>query len=132
MPTKSLRLGLKLEIVEPGDEPVSCDTFNEHLVLVDAEMVDELGNLDPAFTHGFGDFNYGSRARDAGLEAWVAPGVLGECCRDRGPRPRFDLELSLKEWMAKLLDTKVEPVDERRAYAKRHGGMLWPSHVSEG
>ena len=116
---------LRTEIVNPSNEPVQCDTFNANCVLLDSEVASTVGNLDPAFTHGFGDFDYGFRVNKEGGEVWVAPGLYGECDRDPGGRPWFNPELSWRERIEALRDVKAEPLDERLTYARRHGGLFW-------
>ena len=55
------------------------DYFNGNIVLVPKTVYKILGNLDEYFTHRFGDFDYGLRARKAGIEIWQVGEFLGEC-----------------------------------------------------
>src|SRR6185369_6198351 len=73
-----------LRLVEPGAEPKPCDTLNGNCVLVPRAAARRVGNLDPAFTHGMGDIDYGFRARGAGCSLWVSPGYVGECVANSG------------------------------------------------
>jgi GT2 family glycosyltransferase len=117
---------LHTEIVRPKNRPVQCDTFNANCVLLGRNVVSTVGNLDPSFIHGFGDYDYGFRLTEKGGEVWVASGVHGECVRDHGERPWYDSERSWKERIEALRDVKAEPLGERLIYARRHGGMFWP------
>jgi len=116
---------LRTEFVTPSDEPKPCDTFNANCALIDREVINRVGNLDAAYTHGFGDYDYGFRVQNQGGEIWVGAGVHGECPRDQGPRPWFDAQASWWERITALRDVKAEPLGERRIYARRHGGALW-------
>ena len=56
-----------------------CETINGNIVLVPKYVYEILGTNDPVFRHAVGDTDYGLRAQKAGVEVWVAKGVLGEC-----------------------------------------------------
>ena len=80
--------------IEPPQEPMPVTHFNGNLVLVSAEAFDVLGNLSSWYRHGFGDIDYGCRAKSAGVPVWVATGYAGVC--DVNPPPRwFSPKLSL-------------------------------------
>ena len=58
---------------------VRVDYFNGNIVLVPRTVYQKLGNLDYYFTHSFGDFDYGRRAKKAGFEIFQVGEFLGEC-----------------------------------------------------
>lgn len=60
------------------------DFFNGNIVLVPAFVFEKLGNLDYYYTHSKGDFDYGIRAKKAGIEVFQCGKALGEC--DEHPR----------------------------------------------
>jgi GT2 family glycosyltransferase len=70
------------EPILPADKPVTAETFNGNCVLIPSKVAKIAGNLDPGFTHGMGDFDYGHRAWRMGCSAWVAPGYYGTCPRN--------------------------------------------------
>lgn len=53
--------------------------FNGNIVLIPTYVYSKLGNLDPYYTHSKGDFDYGIRARKAGIKMIQAASALGEC-----------------------------------------------------
>lgn len=55
------------------------DYFNGNIVLVPKAVYMSLGNLDNYFSHRFGDYDYGLRARKARIEIWQVGEFLGEC-----------------------------------------------------
>lgn len=57
---------LRFRPVEPGDEIKSCLTLNGNAVLIPQQVVQKVGNLDPAFTHSTGDLDYGLRVHQQG------------------------------------------------------------------
>jgi GT2 family glycosyltransferase len=117
---------LNYRVMTPADVPVPCDTMNGNCVLIPAKIATDLGNLDPAFIHGMGDFDYGLRARAAGYGIWVMPGFAGVCGRNPVPPATVDRNLPRRQRLRKLIEPKVLPPGPWRTYAKRHGGMAWP------
>lgn len=112
---------LRFSRVQPDPAAaVPVETVHGNCVLVPAAVAERVGNLDPNFTHGMGDFDYGLRARRAGIEVLLAPGTFGTCARneaeDRGPR----------EELAHLRGVKGLPPAEWRAFARRWAGPVWP------
>lgn len=65
-------------------ELTKVDFFNGNIVLIPNSVFDVLGNLDYYYTHSKGDFDYGIRAKKAGIEVFQCGKALGEC--DEHPR----------------------------------------------
>lgn len=116
------RRPLKYELVPPGAEPVPCETMNGNLVLVPDDVVDRVGLLDPGYTHGMGDYDYGHRAGERGIPCWVAPGTLGTCSRNA---PEAGDRSLREEWQAVRRPTGLPPRDFAR-YARAWAGPFWP------
>lgn len=114
--------------LENSSEPQQCDTFNGNVVLIPHKVAQEIGNISQEFSkqHG-GDIDYGLRAKYAGFESWVAPGVIGTCSSNSIEGTIFDTSLSLKERKKKMNTPQgVPPAKEWMIFAKRHAGFLWP------
>lgn len=104
--------------VEPSPtEPVAIDTFNGNVVLVPAEVVSQVGIIDPAFSHATGDVDYGLRARAHGIDCVLAPGTFGTCRRNPPVAP------SLRHAFSR----KGLPWRDWLTYTRRHGSRYrWP------
>ena len=114
------------KIVEPDpDIPVSCWTFNGNLVLVPRAVWKVLGNLDPGYSHSYGDFDYGVRAVKAGITRAVAPGVLADCPRNPGVEPWRSSSQPLARRYKFLLSPKGRPPREQFRYDVRSSGFFW-------
>jgi len=125
---KSKLQPLKFTLLESKTEPQQCDTFNGNIVLIPKKVAKEIGNISPEYSkqHG-GDFDYGLRAKYAGFESWVAPGVIGTCTSNPLEGTIFDTRLSLKDRRKKMNTPRgVPPAKEWMIFAKRHAGILWP------
>lgn len=108
------------------DRPVPCDTVNGNLVLIPRALAQRLGNIEPQFTHAFGDIDYGYRARRAGATLWVAPGHAGYCAPNVS-RPRWKRAgLSMAQRFQMINSPLGVPMKDQRVYAFRHFGLAGP------
>jgi GT2 family glycosyltransferase len=116
----------KYKLVTPAvSEPTRCDTVNGNLALVPQAVAQRVGNLESAFTHGMGDFDYALRASAQGCNIWVAPGFYGVCSRNTGQGQKLDHTLNLRQRLKKINQPKGLPIIEWGVFARRHGGALW-------
>lgn len=117
---------LRFELVPPAAQPQRCDTMNGNCVLVPRAVVELVGNLDPAFVHAIGDYDYGLRATLHGCSVWIAPGFVGSCARNSPSNTWVDQTLSLGERWRRVLGPKGLPPSQWRVFAQRHAGFAWP------
>jgi GT2 family glycosyltransferase len=114
---------MRYQLVPPGDHPQRVETMNGNCVLVPRAVVERIGNLAAAYTHGMGDYDYGHRADRAGCEIWIAPGTIGTCPRN----PAAARPSSLSEHRTRTTSpTGGLPPDEWRVFVRRWTGYLWP------
>lgn len=124
---------LKFDLVEPGEQVKRCDTMNGNCVLIPREVVQVVGNLEPAFTHYAGDWDYGLRAGKQGCTVCIAPGYVGTCSQNYQPGSEADLPVNLGDGLKKIGQPKglpvreqvLHPIGEWKVFAHRHGGLLW-------
>jgi GT2 family glycosyltransferase len=113
----------------PGQKPLPCHTINGNFVLIPRAAAQLSGNLSPAFSHsmGFGDHDYGLRARKVGCSLWVAPGYMGTCARNDFRGTWHDERLSFGERWRNLNGPKsaMRP-REYFSFTRVHGGPFWP------
>jgi GT2 family glycosyltransferase len=123
------RSGLRLDFVPrlpDNTQAVLCDTMNGNFTIIPAAVVARLGNLDEAFQHQLGDFDYGLRATKAGIPIFVAPGYFGYCRDNPTSGTWRDSTLSLKKRWRHLMSPKGAPPREWLLYTRRHFGWRWP------
>lgn len=122
---------LTYQLLPPAKEPRRAETLNGNIALLPATVCQSLGGVDAAFRHSMADFDYGHRARAAGFEVLVAPGILGTCARNPDPPPLGcrGLPAARATWR-RLRGPKGVPPAEWRAYARRWGGPIWWVHWS--
>lgn len=114
---------LRFDLVTPGSAPRACETMNGNCVLVPRDVAARVGNLDPAYRHGMGDYDYGLRARVAGCEVWITAGTAATCANN--PRPVYG-ERTVSEDLASIRSVKNLPPADWRTFARRWAGTLWP------
>ncbi len=68
--------------IYPTGIPQLCNMPNANILFVSKEVVNQIGILDPIFTHGAADWDYGMRARNAGIPVLTTPAVCGICDND--------------------------------------------------
>ncbi len=125
---------IKFDLVEPGEQVKRCDTINGNCVLIPREVIQVVGNLDPAFTHYAGDWDYGLRAQKQGCTVWLAPGYVGTCSQNYQPDSEANSQVQLGEGLKKISQPKglpvreqiLHPLGEWKIFAQRYAGPLWP------
>lgn len=113
---------LKFTLIEPSGQPVPVETMNGNCVLIPQAVAKEVGNLDPAFTHGLGDFDYGLRAGKLGFKIYLAPGYCGFCRRN----PMVNKDIPFQTRWTELLSPLGLPPREWAVFAQRYAGTFWP------
>ena len=125
---KRIAKTLGFRLVAPDDKPQQCDTMNGNCVLVPREVFRVIGNLSEKFTHAISDTDYGLRAQKAGFNCWVTAEYVGECGRNPIPNWR-NPDLSVRNRLNNLRDTKGLPPRQWAELARCHVGMRWPIYV---
>jgi GT2 family glycosyltransferase len=117
---------LRFTLVEPSEHPIEVDTFNGNVVLISGEAMRRVGSIDGGFRHEAADFDYGLRARKAGVPRLLAPGALGVCTRNAASAPWADRSIGVGQRWRALISEKGYPPRSRARYLRRHGGPAWP------
>lgn len=124
---------LKFDLLEPIQQVQRCDTINGNCVLIPRNVVQLVGNLDPAFTHYAGDWDYGLRATQQGCSVWIAPGYVGTCSQNYQPNSSKNTSVQLGEGLKKISQPKglavkeqtLHPLGEWKVFAQRYAGFFW-------
>lgn len=110
------------KIITPNGHPQQCNFFNGNVVLIPKKIFETIGNLDPFFQHGFGDFDYGLRAIKKNISSWVTSEIIGFCEDNEMPKwrnPKFSFRNRLMNFYTPL----GMPPFQHFVYAKRHWGL---------
>lgn len=122
--------GVQILSVQPlPDELQPCDTMNGNCTLIPRAITRKVGNLDAAFQHSIGDFDYGFRTRAAGFEICIVPGYVGCCARNSGIGTWRDNGAAFSKRWRHLMSPKGLPFREWLIYTYRHCGALWPFYT---
>lgn len=116
---------INMEVINVNNSLQKCETFNANLLWIPNSVVEYIGIFDKCFSHAMADFDYGLRAKKAGIPLWIIPGSLAICDDDSGPFPWYQKEYSLKERYNKIFHPKGLPLIEWAIYCQRHAGWAW-------
>lgn len=108
---------------EPGGRVLECDSFNGNCVMIPRAVRRLVGSLDPLFTHSFGDFDYGRRARRNGVRLLQTAGFVGMCEGNKPQGTWLDPGLSRTERLKRLHSPKGLPWREHLHFSLRHHGL---------
>lgn len=111
------------KIISPNGQLQQCYFFNGNVVLIPQIIFETIGNLDPFFQHGFGDFDYGLRAIKKNISSWVTSEIIGFCDDNeisKWSNPRYSFFNRLMNFYTPL----GMPPFQHFVYAKRHWGLF--------
>lgn len=126
---RSARPG-SLSRVTPGMGAEAVDAFNGNFVLVPRHAYEALGTVDGRFQHGYGDIDYGLRARRAGLPVVLMPGTVGRCDFNPTKSTWRDPSVPRRQRLSGLFGRKGYPLASHWRFNLRHGGFLGPVFAS--
>jgi GT2 family glycosyltransferase len=115
----------KFRPVEPNHYPKECDTMQGNVVLIPHSVAEKIGNIDFAFTHNFGDLDYGLRAKKAGCSIWVAPNFVATCPKNSARGSYVDMTLPVQQRLQQAFCIKGFPFKSWTTYLRRHSGAFW-------
>ena len=70
---------LKYKKLDLNDQEVEADTFNGNCVLIPKNIFVEIGPMDAAYTHNWGEFDYGMMIVRSGYKIYTSMDYVGEC-----------------------------------------------------
>lgn len=112
------------DIVMSDKEKIYCDTFNANCVLIPADIFKQLPNIDAAYTHSLGDFDYGLEAHKRGIAIIVSDFFVGECKDNLKKGTWRDTSLTRRERIRRKEEPKGLPSGEWFYFVKKHFGFL--------
>lgn len=115
----------KTEIVMGTDHSGRiCDTFNANCVLIPWEIFEKLDNIDEAYTHSMGDFDYGFSAVRKGFTIKVSDEFVGTCPDNPVAVSWRNTELSRKERLKRKESPKGLPGKEWFYYLNKNYNVI--------
>lgn len=114
------------EVVWSETDYLPCDVANANIMLVPEAVVNKIGILSGAYTHGLADYDYSLTARRSGINVYVAPGFLGDCVNDHGKNWKSH-KTTLRQRIAYLKSPKGLAYREYMTFIKKHFPFSYPS-----
>ena len=117
---------MRYRLVAPTNgKSQAVDTFNGNVALVARAVYDELGEIDGAFSHAQADFDYGLRAKKAGIAVVVSGRPVGICPYHSPQGSWRDVALPATERLRLAIGRKGIPPRSTARFLRRHGGRYW-------
>ncbi len=110
----------RYELIPPSEEPQLCDTFNCNCLLLDGKCFLSMGNLDRAYVHSMGDYDYGLRLKKAGKIVINSADYTGICEDNRLEGSWRDKTLSRRERLKKKESPKGLPRRDWYHYVRKN------------
>ena len=107
-------------ILMPNGEWQKFEQLNGNFVFVPKSVVEKIGLLDGIFHHGIGDYDYGYRARKAGVDLLLTPRYVGVCERDSNYHKYRDARYPMVERFRFLYSPLGPPPISLFRYNYRH------------
>lgn len=114
----------RYRMIEPSEEPETCDTFNCNCILMTADTFRKLGRLDPAYIHSMGDFDYGMRAARKGFRTVNCDAHIGECDDNKIEGTWKDASLPRRKRLALKEGPKGLPKHDWYHFIRKNYGLL--------
>lgn len=122
----SSKLYLKAQTIHSDKDFMDCDLGNANIMLVPKAIVEKIGILSDAFTHGIADYDYTLKAKKAKFKVVTAPGFLGTCIHDHGKNWKTS-DVSLKDRIKYLMSPKGLAYHEYLGFIKDHFPFYYPA-----
>jgi len=118
------RFGPKYEWVMSSGRRETCDTFNANCVLIPVEIFRRAPNIDPAYVHSIGDFDYGLEITRLGYPIYVSDFFVGVCDDNPVAGGWRDRSLGVLERIRRKESPKGQPVRMWFHYLRKHYGLV--------
>ena len=110
----------RYELIPPSEEAQLCDTFNCNCLLLSAACFLRMGNLDRAYVHSMGDYDYGLRLKKAGCIVVNSADYSGVCDDNKTEGSWRDRTLSRRERLKKKESPKGLPRRDWYHYVRKN------------
>lgn len=102
-----------------------ADTFNCNCVLMEADIMNRVGNFDSMYTHNFADYDYGMTLNKFGYEIYGTSFYVGVCSDNSISGTWQDKSLSIKERLKRKEWPKGLPQKEWSYFLLKNFGVIY-------
>lgn len=113
----------RFELIPPSGERISCDTFNCNALLIRYESFQRAGNLDAAYVHSLGDYDYGMKLNRLGMQVVNSADYVGICEGNAVKGSWLDPKLSRSERLKKKESEKGLPGRDWYHFLRKNYGL---------
>lgn len=116
-------------LVSPNGNLQEVEHINGNFVLIPSTIYKCIGNLDYYYSHSFGDWDYGVRAKHAGFKLFLSPKFIGTCEQHDKIKKCYDANYSLTTRLRHFFSPLGTPPKELYHAYKRDRGSLYAIKV---
>jgi GT2 family glycosyltransferase len=113
------------DVLEPNGEIQSGNFINGNCVLISRKIFEEVGYLDPAYSHSFGDIDYGLRVLEKEFAIGTTKSFICVCKSNDGLIPWQDPKISLFNRIRYLRSPRGHPLREVIYFRRRFWPKVW-------
>ncbi len=110
--------------IDPNGKLQECNLANWNCFLVDQNVIDKIGIIDPGYVHSYGDYDYSIQMQRHGMKVFLAKEYIGKCDRNSEKGTFKDKTLSRKERFRLFKSPKGLPFKSGMRYAVKNRDYL--------
>ncbi|HOO80221.1 MAG TPA: glycosyltransferase family 2 protein [Lachnospiraceae bacterium] len=114
----------RFALQDPTEEVLECDTFNCNCILMGRDTFIKAGNLDPAYVHSMGDYDYGMSIHKLGLRIISSSDYVGVCDDNDNANTWRDCTLTRRERLKKKEGPKGLPRKDWYHFVRKNYGFF--------
>ena len=94
------------EFINPNGNIQECNLANWNCFLVDQNVIDKVGIIDPKYAHSFGDYDYSMLMQRKGFRIYLSKSYIGTCNRNSLIGTFKDKSLTRKQRIKRFFSPK--------------------------
>ncbi|GAA3838125.1 glycosyltransferase family 2 protein [Streptomyces chiangmaiensis] len=111
---------LRTSLLDPSGTPQAVDACHGNVVLIPRSVHRRIGDIDAAFPHNMGDWDFSLRARKAGIGVYLAPEYAGVCELNPALVGSTEPGIGVREALRRKLSKRELPFGPWRVFCLRH------------
>lgn len=116
--------GIKCRNLSTMEWEIFADTFCANCVLIPYDAFKKTGNMDAAYVHGMGDFDYGIMLRRNGYAIHASKELVGICNDNPKENSWMDISLGRRERIRRKESPKGLPTRQWFYFLKKNFGLI--------
>lgn len=112
-------------LISPTGNIEKCTHINGNCLLIPYGVANKIGNLDYAYEHGLGDFDYGQRILAEGGQLYASSSFVGTCEKNDVQGTWKDVSLPIRDRIRLMKAKTGQPRASYKHYLKKWNKKDW-------